>query len=70
MRNTRVTAVASLTLSLPLSAALAQTTLNMSEDLVRVGAAPANMTPHQPSQDSGPRIAAAGSIRDARRAGP
>ena len=34
--------------------ALAQATLNMSEDLVRLGIASSNMLPNQPSQDSGP----------------
>jgi hypothetical protein len=36
------------------SVAFAQTTLNMSRDLVRLGIGSANMTPNQPSLDSGP----------------
>jgi hypothetical protein len=34
--------------------AFAQTTLNLSEDLVRLGIATTNMTPNQPSLDAGP----------------
>jgi hypothetical protein len=36
--------------------AFGQTTLNLSEDLVRLGIAPTNMAPNQPSQDSSPRF--------------
>ncbi|GEM_PF-1268477 len=36
--------------------AFAQTTLNLSQDLVRLGIATANMTPNQPSLDSGPLL--------------
>src|ERR1043166_8071160 len=36
------------------SAALAQTTLNVSEDLVRLGIASTNIVPNQPSLDAGP----------------
>jgi hypothetical protein len=32
----------------------AQTTLNVSEDLIRLGIASSNMVPNQPSQDAGP----------------
>ena len=36
--------------------AFAQTTLNVSEDLVRLGAASANIVPNQPGQDTGPPL--------------
>lgn len=37
-------------------AAFAQTTLNVSEDLVRLGVASANIVPNQPGQDAGPPL--------------
>ena len=50
MRSTRLVTVALVVVK----AALAQTTLNLSEDLVRLGIASSNMVPNQPTLDSGP----------------
>jgi uncharacterized protein (TIGR03437 family) len=38
--------------------ALAQSTLNLSEDLIRLGIAPSNMVPNQPTLDAGPLLLA------------
>ncbi len=45
-----------LALVLGIPAAFAQTALNMSQDLVRLGIASSNMLPNQPTLDAGPLL--------------